>query len=151
MKRLKHANLELQPDKCEFLRKEVCYLGHIISADGVRLDPTKILAVKNFPRPRSQKNIRQFLGLADYYRKFIHRFSQIAKPLTNLLKKSTEFEWGEQQQTTFETLRDKSCEEPVLQYLNQHQPYVVTTDGSGIAITGILSQGPIGNDRPIEY
>ncbi|XP_057329925.1 uncharacterized protein LOC130670528 [Microplitis mediator] len=151
MKRLKDANLKLQPDKCEFLRREVIYLGHIISAEGVRPDPAKVTAVKNFPRPRTQKNIRQFLGLAGYYRRFIHRFSQIAKPLTNLLKKSMTFEWGRSQQEAFEILRDKLCEEPVLQYPDQSQPFVVTTDASGIAIAGILSQGPIGKDRPVEY
>jgi Reverse transcriptase (RNA-dependent DNA polymerase). len=89
MGRLRSANLKLQPDKCEFLRKEVGYLGHVIGEDGVRPDPGKIEAVKNFPIPRNVKNIRQFLGLAGYYRRFINGFSKIAKPLTNLLKKET--------------------------------------------------------------
>lgn len=87
MKRLRAANLMLQPDKCEFLRHEVAYLGHIITDDGVRPDPQKIASVKNFPVPRNAKNVRQFLGLAGYYRRFIPDFSRIAKPLSDLLKK----------------------------------------------------------------
>lgn len=79
MERIKEANLKLQPDKCEFLRKEVAYLGHVISQDGVKPDSGKINAVRNFPIPRNPKNIKQFLGLA-YYRRFIPNFSKVAKP-----------------------------------------------------------------------
>jgi hypothetical protein len=86
-KKLEEANLKLQPDKCEFLRKEVTYLSHIITENGVKPDPNKIIAVENFPTPRNAKNIKQFLGLAGYYRKFISNFSKTAKPLTDLLKK----------------------------------------------------------------
>ena len=78
--------MKIQPDKCEFLQKEVKYLGHLISKEGVKPDPAKIEAVSKFPQPKNQKNIRQFLGLAGYYRRFIQGFSQIAKPLSNLLK-----------------------------------------------------------------
>lgn len=151
MKRLRGAQLKLQPDKCEFLRREVAYLGHIIGKDGVKPDPAKLSAVKNFPRPKNAKNIRQFLGLAGYYRRFIDNFSQIARPLTILLKKDAPFKWQEQQQAAFETLRDKLCEEPVLQYPDFTQPFIVTTDASGTAVGGILSQGPLGKDRPIAY
>jgi len=81
MKRLSEANLFLQPDKCEFLKRELIYLGHIITKNGVRPDPKKIIVVKNFPIPKTRKNIKQFLGLAGYYRRFIENFSKIAKPL----------------------------------------------------------------------
>ena len=73
-KRLRKANLHLQPDKCGFLRPDVGYLGHIIGKNGVRPDPKKIIAVKNFPIPKTQKNVKQFLGLAGYYRRFIDGF-----------------------------------------------------------------------------
>jgi Reverse transcriptase (RNA-dependent DNA polymerase). len=151
MERLRSANLKLQPDKCEFLRKEVGYLGHVIGKDGVRPDPGKIEAVKNFPIPRNVKNIRQFLGLAGYYRRFIDGFSKIAKPLTNLLKKENGYEWTEEHQIAFNTLRGKLCEAPLLQYPDFSKPFVLTTDASGYAIGGILSQGPIGKDKPIAY
>lgn len=151
MERLRQANLKLQPDKCEFLRTEVCYLGHTISADGVRPDPAKVNAVRNFPIPENAKNVKQFLGLADYYRRFIQNFSNISKPLTNLLKKNEPFRWTERQCEAFEILRDKLCEEPVLQYPDFNQPFVLTTDASDFAIGGILSQGSIGKDKPITY
>lgn len=93
IKLLKDANLTL-PDKCKFLRKEVIYFGHVITDNGVRLDPQKI-SVKNFPIPRNLKNVRQFLGLTGYYRRFISNFSAIAKPLSNFLKKDNKFIWNE--------------------------------------------------------
>ena len=96
MKRLREANLKLQPDKCEFLRKEVIYLGHLLSSEGDKPDPRKLDAARKFPMPRTPKNIREFLGLAGYYRRFIHNFSGIAKPLSNLLKKDAEYHWNEQ-------------------------------------------------------
>jgi len=113
MERLRNANLKLQPDKCEFLKTEVTYLGHVISKDGVKPDPKKLEAVKQFPRPKSPKNIKQFLGLAGYYRRFIPNFSKLAKPLTNLLKNDTRFEWTPTQEESFEVLKEKLCEEPV--------------------------------------
>ena len=97
MERLKQARLRLQPDKCEFLRHEVSYLEHIISEDGVKPDPKKIEAVSKFPRSKKAKNIKQFLGLAGYYRRFIPNFSKITKPLTQLLKKDIPFKWSEDQ------------------------------------------------------
>lgn len=93
IKRFRKANLKLQPDKCEFLKSEVTYLGHVISKDGVRPDPKKLAAVRQFPRSKTPKNIKQFLGLAKYYRRFIPDFSKITRSLTNLLKNDTRFEW----------------------------------------------------------
>ena len=87
MERLSEANLKLQPDKCEFLRPEVAYLGHIIDKEGVRPDPQKLEAVKYFPISKNPKNIKQFLGVAGYYRRFIEGFSKIATPLNQLLKR----------------------------------------------------------------
>ncbi|KAL6417636.1 hypothetical protein ACFW04_012606 [Cataglyphis niger] len=149
--RLRQANLKLQPDKCEFLRKEVGYLGHIISDQGVKPDPAKIRAVKEFPTPRNAKNIKQFLGLAGYYRRFIPNFSKTARPLTNLLKKEEPFDWTDEQESAFVQLREALCTEPILQYPDFTKPFVVTTDASGYAIGGILSQGSIDKDLPIAY
>lgn len=149
--RLRAANLKLQPDKCEFLRPEVMYLGHIIGRDGVRPDPKKVEAVQNFPQPQNPKTIKQFLGLAGYYRRFIPGFSKVAKPLTELLKKETAFHWRHEQDKAFRILRDALCSEPLLQYPDFTRPFVVTTDASQIAIGGILSQGAIGKDQPIAY
>jgi len=151
MARLREANLKLQPDKCEFLRKEVAYLGHIITEEGVKPDPSKIKAITNFPIPRNPKNIKQFLGLVGYYRRFIPQFSKIAKPLTDLLKKDKLFKWEPPQTNAFNILRESLCTEPILQYPDFTQPFVLTTDASGYAIGGVLSQGKIGKDLPISY
>ena len=91
MERLSTANLKLQPDKCQFLRPEVVYLGHIIDKEEVQPDLMKIEVVKNFPIAKNFKNIKQFLGLAGYYRRFIDGFSKIVTPLKQLLKKDVEF------------------------------------------------------------
>lgn len=149
--RLRAAKLKLQPDKCEFLRKEVTYLEHIISEEGIKPDPQKIKAVKDFPRPTNAKNIKQFLGLAGYYRRFIPDFSKTSKPLTSLLKKDEAFVWTETQEEAFLTLRNQLCADPLLQYPDFTKPFIITTDASGYAIGGILSQGTIGKDRPIAY
>ena len=99
--RLRWANLKLQPDKCDFLRTEVAYLGYIIGREGVRPNPDKIIAIKNFPTPKTAKAIRQFLELSGYYRRFIKDYAQLAKPLTDLLKKEVEFAWGNEQVRSF--------------------------------------------------
>lgn len=151
MSRLRAANLKLQPDKCEFLRKEVAYLGHVIGSDGVKPDPAKVKAVTNFPQPRNAKNIKQFLGLVGYYRRFIPSFSKLAKPLTDLLKKDKPFVWEIAQADAFDALRRSLCTEPILQYPDFTQPFILTTDASGYAIGGVLSQGKIGKDLPIAY
>lgn len=149
--RLRNANLHLQPDKCEFLRREVGYLGHVISDKGVKPDPKKIEALQHYPAPTTQKKIKQFLGLAGYYRRFIENFSGLSKPLTNLLKKGVPFKWTEAQQKSFDTLREALCKEPILEYPDFTKPFNVTTDASNYAIGGVLSQGEIGKDKPIAY
>ncbi|CAB0042479.1 unnamed protein product [Trichogramma brassicae] len=98
MGRLKSANLTVCPDKCHFLKTTVTYLGHIISEKGVEPDPSKVSAVFNFPRPKNRKNIKQFLGLAGYYRRFVKDFAKIAKPLTSLLKADTPWDWTDVQE-----------------------------------------------------
>ena len=95
--KLRNANMKLEPQKCSFLKTEVCYLGHIISENGIKPDPSKISAVKEFPTPKNIKNIREFLGLTNYYRKFINNFAKITKPLTILLHKNITFHWGPEQ------------------------------------------------------
>ena len=133
------------------MQKEVKYLGHLISKEGVKPDPAKIEAVSKFSQPKNQKNIRQFLGLVGYYRRFIQGFSQIAKPLSNLLKNDVTFIWDEETQNSFEILKEKLCSKPVLQFPDFTQDFIVTCDASGTAIGGILSQGEIGKDRPVAY
>ncbi|CAK1599635.1 unnamed protein product [Parnassius mnemosyne] len=99
--RLRIYELKIQPDKCEVLRYVVTYLGHIITNQGVKLNPDKIRTVQEFSIPKSCKDIKAFLDLTGYYRRFIRNFSKVTKPLTSLLKKDTAFIWGETQQQSF--------------------------------------------------
>lgn len=104
--KLREHNLKHQPDKCEFLRKEVQYLGHVISDKDVKPEPKKVECVTRFPTPNCPKDIKSFLGLVGYYRRFIPNFFHLSKPLTSLLKKDTKFHWGKSQQEAFETLKN---------------------------------------------
>ena len=143
-RRLRQNNLKLQPNKCEFLRKEVMYLGHVITEDGIRPVPTKLRAVRDFPVSKKVKDIQSFIGLAGYYRKFIPDFSKIAKPLTILTKKSESFVWGAEQQNAFQMLKEKLTTAPVLNYPDFQREFLVTTDASDYAIGAVLSQGVVG-------
>ena len=149
--RLRQFNLKLQPDKCEFLRREVAYLGHIITDKGVSPNPEKIKAVTKFPTPKNPKDIKSFLGLVGYYRRFIENFSKITKPLTSLLKKDVKFNWSQEQTDAFNFLKHKLTTAPLLQYPDFNKPFILTTDASNYAVGAILSQGEIGKDKPIAY
>jgi len=149
--RLRIHNLKIQPDKCEFVKRECLYLGHVISETGIRPDPKKIQAVLDFPEPKNVKQIKSFLGLSGYYRKFIENYSSIARPITNLLKKDVKFNWSEECEKAFGKLKHALCTEPVLQYPDFTKEFILTTDASGKALGAILSQGEIGKDLPIAY
>lgn len=149
--RLRQVGLKLQPDKCEYLRPELEYLGHVISERGIQPNPNRIEKVKIYPVPKNPKEIKQFLGLVGYYRKFIKDFSKIAKPLTCLLQKSSTFQWTSEQQHSFETLKSKLLSQPVLIYPDWNKSFILTTDASNEAIGAILSQGTIGKDKPLAF
>lgn len=149
--RLRQSNFKIQPDKCEFLRKEVAYLGHLITENGVRPNPAKIDAIQRFPQPKNPKEIKQFLGLTGYYRRFVMDYSKIIKPLTNLLKKDVPFNFNESCVKAFETCKKFLTEAPILQYPKFDEEFVLTTDASAFAIGSVLSQGPVGKDLPIAY
>lgn len=127
------------------------YLEHLITDKGVKPDITKIQSVSKFPIPKNPKEIKSFLGLAGYYRRFIPNFSNITKPLTKLLKKDIPFEWTNLQQDDFEKLKNALCSEPVLQYPNFSETFYLTTDASQYAIGSVLSQGNPPDDLPISY
>lgn len=149
--RLREANLKLQPEKCHFLNKEIIYLGHIVGTDGIRPDPGKFDAVKNFSPPKTPRQIKSFLGLTGYYRRFIKDYAGIAKPLTRLLKKDVKFIWNPFCDEAFNILKNKLTTAPVLIYPKFDEEFLLTTDASGTAIGGILSQGKLGEDQPVCY
>ena len=149
--RLRTYKLKLQPEKCQLLRKEVSYLGHVISEDGVRPDPLKVLAIEGFPTPSNQKQLKTFCGMISYYRCFIPDCSRIASPLYKLLKKDAKFEWVEAQENAFQHLKSKLMNQPILQYPDFGKELVLTTDASNLGLGAVLSQGQIGKDLPVAY
>ena len=114
--RLREAKLKLKASKCSFFKKHIQYLGHLVSGDGIEPLPEKLEAVENMPPPKTPKEVRQFLGLVGYYRKFVPKFADIARPLTNLIKQDVKFEWSEKCHKTFQLLKDMLLTEPVLKY-----------------------------------
>jgi len=103
--KLKEAGLKLKPVKCSFLQTQVKFLGHVVSADGVAPDPLKVQAVATFPRPQNLEELRRFLGMASYFRKFIRNFASVACPLHRLTEKSVQFQWTSECQQAFTTLK----------------------------------------------
>ncbi|GKA16030.1 putative reverse transcriptase domain-containing protein [Tanacetum coccineum] len=121
-------------------REEHEFLGHVINEDGIHVDPSKIEVVKNWEALRTPSEVRSFLGLAGYYRRFIKNFSKIAKPLTVLTQKSKTYDWGEEQENAFQTLKDKLCNAPVLALPDSSKDFVVYCDASGLELGCVLIQ-----------
>lgn len=149
--RLRESNFKIQMDKSEFLKLETAYLGHIISRDGIKPNPEKISAIKKYPIPKTPKEIKQFLGLLGYYRKFIPDFARITKPLTQCLKKGSRITLSSEYVNAFESCKTLLTNDPILQYPDFKREFNLTTDASNFAIGAVLSQGPIGSDKPVCY
>jgi hypothetical protein len=130
LKKLRQNQLYAKFNKCNFWLKEVAFLGHVLTAEGVVVDLTKIEAMKEWEQPRNVTDIHSFLGLAGYYRRFIENFSKIAKPMTNLLKKANEFEWTPECEHNFQTLKQKLTTTPVLALPDIQKYFVVYYDAS---------------------
>ena len=138
--------------KCEFHKSEVEFLGHIISREGIKTDPKKIEAVKNWPIPTTVKEVQSFVGLCNYYRRFISDFSKVAKPLHSLTKKNVNFKWTDECNKSFNLLKELLTSAPVLLCPDHEKPFVVECDASDYAIGGVLSQE--GEDKalhPVYY
>ena len=149
--RFRESKLKIEPFKCEFLRAEVQFLGHVATDEGLRPDPRKTEAVRHFPEPKPVKELEGFLGLSAYYTRFIHNYSKVAQPLYKLLKKDAVYDWKEPQQNAFQTLKELLVTAPILQYPDFSRPFIITADASGDAAGCVLSQGEIGKDLPIAY
>ena len=150
--RLKKAGLKLNPDKCDFVKSELEFLGHVVSDKGIRTDPAKIEKVKNFPIPTNITQLRGFLGLALYYRRFVPDFSTIAVPLNKLLKKGVTYSWTDQQQKAFDALKSCLISSPVLTFPDFKKTFVLLTDASTFGLGAILSQtNEEGHEQVIAY
>jgi len=127
------------------------YLGHIITEKRIKPDPEKTIVVKKFPTPHNQTTLKSFIGLANYYRRSIPKFAQIAKPMTLLLKKESNFVWNDACEMAFRSLKEKLLTEPILKYPDFNKQFVLSTDALNFAIGSVLSQGESGQDLPMAY
>ena len=149
--KLRDAGLKMKPQKCQFLCKEIKYLGHIVSERGIQTDPEKIQAVADWPTPRSADDVKQFIGLASYYRRFITNFAKIAAPLHKLATKGKEFCWSKECEESFCLLKRALVTAPVLSYPCSEGLFVLDTDASDQAIGGVLSQIVNNQEKVICY
>jgi hypothetical protein len=138
--KLKEINAIIKLKKCEFGKRNIEFLGHIVGKDGLQPEVKKVEKIKNMKRPGSVTEVRSFLGLCSYYRKFMKDFSKIAKPLFNLVKKDNKFKWEKEQQKAFDILRTKLTEKPILEYPDFEKEFMLITDASGTGLGAILAQ-----------
>ena len=150
-KKLKSANLSMKKSKCSFFSKEIQYLGHTFSATGIRPLPAKTHAIQHMQPTTTPKQVRAFLGLVRYYRKFIKGFAKIAKPLTLLTRQQVKFEWTLEHHTAFLHLKEAIVQVPILHYPNPDKRYIVYMDASDDACRAQLSQEQDSMEFPITF
>ena len=160
-KKIQQAGIKLGPKKCKILKKEVTYLGHVISAEGVGTDPAKIQAIREWPLPTTVEEMKSFLGFCNYYRKFIRQYAQLVACLEELVKDSCSSSWhkmkkaritlGEQHVSCIHTLKEKLCSSPILVHANKIDRFILDTDASHNCIGAVLSQIQNGNEKVISY
>ena len=138
--RLRKFGLKMKREKCSFFKKHIQHLGHLVSEKGFELLPEKLELIHNMPAPRTAKEVKQFLRLIGYYRKFVPCFVDISRPLTKLTRHNVVFEWTDQCAKAFNHLRKLLMEYPILRYPNPTQGYILYTDASGIGWSGVLTQ-----------
>ena len=150
-RRHRSAGLKLKPSKCNLFRTEVEYLAHFVSAAGIQTDPAKVEAVKNWPIPKTQTEVRSFIGLASYYRRFIKDFTDVARPLLKLTEKNIPFQWDSSCDDAFQELKTALTSAPILAYPSAIGQFTLDTDASAFAVGAVLSQEQEGEERVVAY
>ena len=156
--KIRKAGLKLKPSKCEFFKKQIAYLGHIVSDKGIKTDPKKIEAIVKWPVPETVHDVRSFLGFTNYYRKFVYKYAQKTKPLNKLIsgenakKKHRKVDWTDECQEAFENLKDACTDTPILAYADYKKPFRLNTDASEKELGAVLYQTQEdGTQRVIAY
>ena len=139
-KRLEAADLKMKRSKCDLFKKHIHYLGHLISANGIQPLKDKLDMIWDMPAPRNSKEVKQFLGLAGYYRKFVPRFADLSRPLARLTCKDRVFEWRHDCRKAFDILKQSLCAQPILKYADMSKSYTLYMDASKYRWAGVLTQ-----------
>ncbi|CAB0019628.1 unnamed protein product, partial [Nesidiocoris tenuis] len=148
---LRSANLKLNVKKCEFLRRSATYLGHLITRDGIKTDPKKVESIVQWPKPTTVKELRSFVGLCSYYREFIPKLAEIAKPLYRAQNHPGELQWNEDCQNAFAKLKELLQNAPVLAHVRPDCPFVIDADASDVGIGAVLSQVQDGQEKVVAF
>ena len=151
MLRFGEANLKLKAKKCHLFAKEVSYLGHIVSGDGISTDPAKVEAVCTWPVPQHPTDLRAFLGTCSYYRRFVPGYAELARPLNVIVSKYATFIWSPKCQMAFERLKETLTEAPILAYPDFTLVFILDTDASAVGTGAVLSQIQDTQERVIAY
>lgn len=148
--RLRQVNLKLNPSKCEFLKKDLLYLGNVITPNGILPDEQKTQVLKDYPTPKTADEVKRFVAFANYYRRYIPHFAELANPLNKLTRKGETFTWSDDCQNSFNLLKNSLSHPPLLQYpdFSTENEFILQTDASGLAIGAVLSNK---DDRPVAY
>jgi len=149
---LQDNDLYLKPEKCEFNKTSMKYLGFVITPGKIEMDLTKLRGITEWPAPRNLRQLRSFLGFGNFYQRFIHHYSNLTKPLNELLQKKTKWNWSPRQEDAFVTLKEWFASEPVLMMPDQGKPFILECDASKYASGAILSQmDQNGEKRPVAF
>ena len=151
LRKLESAGLKLNPRKCNLFQRQVSYLGHTVNAKGVSTDPEKVAVVRKWPQPQNKKQVRSFLGLSSYYRRFIPAFADIARPLHELTEERSSFVWTKRCQDSFEELKKRLTSAPILALPKHGDDFILDTDASDEGVGAVLSQLIDGQERVVAY
>lgn len=151
LEKIGKSGMKLKPEKCHLLQESVNFLGHVVSKDGVLPSADNVAKILQWPRPQNITEIRQFLGMASYYRRFIQGFAKIANPMVRLTKKEVDFQWDESCEESFQTLKKILAGPEIMAFPKDGEEFILDTDASGEAIGAVLSQMRDGRERVISY
>lgn len=151
LSRFRKFGLKLKPTKCSLYREEVLFLGHVVGKDGVRANPSLVQDVEKWPVPQNLKELQAFLGLTNYYRRFVQGYADIARSLHNLTRKGVTYHWGAEQEVAFGALKKALTTTPILAYPLAEGRMILDTDAANFSIGAVLSQEQGQVERVISY